>query len=76
MATTTAERLAAPLADLTTDDVQAPRRPSTASEFGFRFNAFTAAPANIRFLTPPMEAPRMPTHSERPVGMSIDPPEY
>jgi hypothetical protein len=74
--TTTAERLAAQLADLSTEDGQAPLRPSAQSEFGSRFNATTAAPANVRFMAPTMEAPRMPTHSEVPVGMSIDPPVY
>ena len=57
--TTTAERLAAQLAELRTDEAQAraPLRPSTQSTFGTRYNAFTAAPSNVSFRSPVTQAP-------------------
>ncbi len=90
--TTTAERLTAQLAELTTEDVQAPRRPSIASEFGPRSNAFSP-PASVRFATPNMadsrtqnhqepprmrylERPQLQTSSFGPIGMSVDQPVY
>ncbi len=72
--TTTAERLAVQLAELRTDAAQArdearaPLRPSTQSTFGTRYNAFTAAPSNVQFMSPVTQAP------QAPVPMIIDAP--
>jgi hypothetical protein len=90
--TTVAERLTAQLAELNTEDVQAPRRPSIASEFGPRSNAFSP-PASVRFTVPSMaesrtqnhqepprmnylERPQVQTSSNGPIGMSVDLPVY
>ncbi len=72
--TTTAQRLAVQLAELRTDDAQArdeaqarsPLRPSTQSTFGTRYNAFTAAPSNVQFMSPVTQAPQAPVHIDTP----------